>query len=418
VLFFNCLLAGLTVNEGFNSELLSEFDEALRDAFEYADLKRLVNSLPGRNFEEVVTVAGANLKHVVSDLLGNARRQGWLADLTKAAFEQSPENPKLKQFWTKYQSRLGQSPEINKGSKGRMIIVEDRSLEIAGTASLPAKPGSFSSASGEARLSLPIRADTKDFFVSYTKADQPWAEWIAWKLEEASYSTVIQTWDFRLGSNFVLEMQQAASAADRTIAVLSPKYLESSFTASEWAAAFAQDPQGKSRKLIPIRIAPCKLTGILAPINYLDLVGLPEADASAALLGAFRIRNKPTSAPAFPGATKTNAGDTVTSPVYPAASEDTSTPITEILPSIAKRSDQGRHLGAVERVQFLQQVNGILPQQFNMLLFAANPPAGLIPPMPSPQGDRTSALLTWAESPAGCGLSLIQEVLKAILEPR
>jgi hypothetical protein len=53
----------------------------------------------------------------------------------------------------------------------------------------------------------------KDFFISYTKADQAWAEWIAWKLEEAGYSTVIQAWDFRPGSNFVLEMQRAASTA-------------------------------------------------------------------------------------------------------------------------------------------------------------------------------------------------------------
>ena len=56
-------------------------------------------------------------------------------------------------------------------------------------------------------------------------------------------------------SNFVLEMQQAASTANQTIAVLSEKYLESAFTASEWAAAFAQDPLGKKQKRIPIRIA-------------------------------------------------------------------------------------------------------------------------------------------------------------------
>jgi TIR domain len=52
-------------------------------------------------------------------------------------------------------------------------------------------------------------------------------------------------------------MQHAASSANRTIAVLSQKYLESSFTAQEWPAAFAQDPQGRKKKLIPIRITPC-----------------------------------------------------------------------------------------------------------------------------------------------------------------
>src|SRR5271165_6804230 len=141
----------------------------------------------------------------------------------------------------------------------------------------------------------------KDFFVSYTKTDKAWAEWIAWTLEAAGYSTVIQAWDFLAGYNFVLEMQRAATEANRTIAVLSQKYLESAFTQPEWASAFAQDPEGKTRKLIPVRIAACELTGILAPIVYLDLVGLPENDARTALLGAFGRRNKPDSTPAFPG---------------------------------------------------------------------------------------------------------------------
>ncbi len=46
-----------------------------------------------------------------------------------------------------------------------------------------------------------------DFFISYTRIDRGWAEWIAWQLEEAGYTAVIQAWDFRPGSNFVQEMQ-------------------------------------------------------------------------------------------------------------------------------------------------------------------------------------------------------------------
>lgn len=80
-----------------------------------------------------------------------------------------------------------------------------------------------------------------DFFVSYTKTDRPWAEWIAWELEEDGYATVLQDWDFRPGQNFVLRMHQAATQAERTIAILSEDYLNSSYTQPEWAAAFAQD---------------------------------------------------------------------------------------------------------------------------------------------------------------------------------
>lgn len=35
-----------------------------------------------------------------------------------------------------------------------------------------------------------------DFFISYTKADKEWAEWIGWVLEAARFKVVLQAWDF------------------------------------------------------------------------------------------------------------------------------------------------------------------------------------------------------------------------------
>lgn len=141
----------------------------------------------------------------------------------------------------------------------------------------------------------------KDFFISYNRADRSWAEWIAWQLEEAGYTTVLQAWDFGAGSNFVLEMQKATAEADRTIAVLSPDYLTSHFTAPEWAAAFAHDPTGSGRKLVPIRVRECDPVGLLGAIVYENLVGLDERAAMAALQAAVkRPRAKPDAAPAFP----------------------------------------------------------------------------------------------------------------------
>lgn len=141
----------------------------------------------------------------------------------------------------------------------------------------------------------------KDFFISYNKADRQWAEWIAWSLEESGYSVVIQAWDFRPGGNFVLEMQKAASEANKTIAVLSEDYLKSAFTQPEWAAAFAQDPQGQKGTLIPVRVQPCKLSGILAPIIYVDLLNLEAEAAQETLLNALEARAKPLEKPQFPG---------------------------------------------------------------------------------------------------------------------
>lgn len=142
----------------------------------------------------------------------------------------------------------------------------------------------------------------KDFFISYTGRDRPWAEWIAWVLEEEGYSTVIQAWDFRPGGNFVLDMQQATTAA-RTIAVLSSLYLDKPFTTAEWATAFAQDPTSKIRKLIPVRIQDCSPPGLLAQIVYVDIFDCAEVEAQQRLLAGVRDeRMKPAQRPQFPGA--------------------------------------------------------------------------------------------------------------------
>lgn len=144
--------------------------------------------------------------------------------------------------------------------------------------------------------------DVKDFFISYTGADETWAEWIAFVLEEAGHTTIIQKWDFRPGSNFVLKMQEGAKSAHRTITVLSPDYLNSGFAAPEWAAAFAQDPQGSEQKLVPVRVRLCKPEGLLPSIVYIDLVDLDENAAHDELLNGIRQgRAKPDTRPAFPG---------------------------------------------------------------------------------------------------------------------
>jgi serine/threonine protein kinase len=143
--------------------------------------------------------------------------------------------------------------------------------------------------------------DHKDFFISYNGADQRWAEWIAWQLEEAAYSVILQAWDFLPGSNFVVQMDRALTLAPRLVAVLSPQYLSSLYTQPEWAAAFRHDPKGEQSLLIPVRVQRCEVTGLLGPIVYVDLVGRDEATARQRLLAAVRHeRAKPAQAPAFP----------------------------------------------------------------------------------------------------------------------
>ncbi|TCJ40421.1 toll/interleukin-1 receptor domain-containing protein [Parafrankia sp. BMG5.11] len=143
-----------------------------------------------------------------------------------------------------------------------------------------------------------------DFFVSYTAADRPWAEWISWQLEEAGYRVLVQAWDFVAGTNWQIRMQQGVQRAQRTVAVLSDAYLTSVYGQTEWQAAHAADPHGFGRKLLPVRVEDCLRPGLLGAVVSIDLFNHDAHQAGRYLLDHVRHaltgRAKPTSPPGFP----------------------------------------------------------------------------------------------------------------------
>jgi hypothetical protein len=268
----------------------------------------------------------------------------------------------------------------------------------------------------------------KDFFISYTKVDKSWAEWIGWVLEEAGYTVFIQAWDILPADNFVGKMQGAMTGTRKTIAVLSDDYFKSEYTEAEWTAAVTRDPAGQARLLVPIRVRPCEAIGFFATTVYIDIVGLSEQDARAAILGAFSSRLKPTKQPAYPG----GEGEQRISEGH-AAFPGVATPVANVIDKVISTSDtddiivaplhqrsasavksaltaeEGRRLGrSLEKLSLLQ---------FNILVFALNPPLGAIPTMPAPQNERVGALLRWAEGPGGRGLAEVQNLFREILTP-
>jgi hypothetical protein len=124
-----------------------------------------------------------------------------------------------------------------------------------------------------------------DFFISYTKADRAWAEWIAWALEEDEHHILVRAWDSGPGSDRVRELRAGTRDATRTIAVLSSDYLNSVYGGAEWHAAWAGDPEGVGRKLLTVRVADCygPDQGNLPPAGRADLFGLSEGTAMTRL---------------------------------------------------------------------------------------------------------------------------------------
>lgn len=147
-----------------------------------------------------------------------------------------------------------------------------------------------------------------DFFVSYTRDDRGWAEWIAWQLEETGgFRVLVQAWDMVPGTNFVVGMQTGVTRARRTIAVLSEAYTRSQFGAAEWQAAFSADPDGFTRKLLVVRVEDCARPGLLGQVVSFDLFGVAEQQARDELvrwagLAVSGGRAKPATPPPFPPA--------------------------------------------------------------------------------------------------------------------
>jgi tetratricopeptide (TPR) repeat protein len=144
-----------------------------------------------------------------------------------------------------------------------------------------------------------------DFFVSFTGADRPWATWLVAELDAAGYRTVSQLREFVAGGNFMADMRRAAASAHRTLGVLSASALESGFVQQEWNQRLAQDPGGRERALVLVRVEECKPEELLGPVLYIDLVGLDEAAARQRLREevAAAIAGQRSLGPvAFPGA--------------------------------------------------------------------------------------------------------------------
>lgn len=124
----------------------------------------------------------------------------------------------------------------------------------------------------------------KDFFVSYTGTDVDFATWVAEILESQNYSVVIQAWDFRPGDNFVAKINDSLKECKKLIVILSESYLKSKWCEAEWTVKLAEQIKLNERRIIPIRIAPVNLEGLLSPIVYIDIVDKPEDDAKNAIL--------------------------------------------------------------------------------------------------------------------------------------
>jgi WD40 repeat protein/uncharacterized protein YjbI with pentapeptide repeats len=151
-------------------------------------------------------------------------------------------------------------------------------------------------------------------FLSYTAADEPWAEWIAWQLKVAGYRPQLQAWHSVPGRDFVEWIRGELARADFVVVVLSPAYLDSRWCGAELNSALENAVQGR-KVLLPVRVAACDPPELLRQFSRVSLVDRAEAEARGVLLrgiaAAAAGEAEPEVPPPFP---HPQAGD---APPYP-----------------------------------------------------------------------------------------------------
>ncbi|MBI4917838.1 MAG: SUMF1/EgtB/PvdO family nonheme iron enzyme [Acidobacteria bacterium] len=156
-----------------------------------------------------------------------------------------------------------------------------------------------------------MQADRLDVFISHAGGDRAWAEWVDFVLrKELGLSTMCDVYDFAVGDNFVLRMNDALARAERLVLLLSPQSVGRRFVEAEWSAAFARS----GGRLVPIVVEKVPVPPLLAATLYADLVGKDRPAAIAELRRALLGVQRPTREPPLPGARPPAGPDT---PAFP-----------------------------------------------------------------------------------------------------
>ena len=126
-----------------------------------------------------------------------------------------------------------------------------------------------------------------DVFVSYRQRE-PDLSWVRKKLvprlEAEGLRVFVDYKHFKLGAPLVLEMARGVETARYTLAVLSPKYLESNFTELENVLAEHLGLENSERRLIAVMIEACKPRLGMRARLWLNMLNDAEFDANISTL--------------------------------------------------------------------------------------------------------------------------------------
>lgn len=122
----------------------------------------------------------------------------------------------------------------------------------------------------------------KDVFISYTSADQAWADWLAWVLENDDYTVDAQSFEINQDDNIAQVLQQGLKHYRRVLLILSKALLQADAVTLEGVSTVNLGSMGQN--LIPIEVEDCQPVGHLELASSISLAEQTEFEAQQTLL--------------------------------------------------------------------------------------------------------------------------------------
>jgi hypothetical protein len=118
-----------------------------------------------------------------------------------------------------------------------------------------------------------------DVFISYSSQDRNWVKTnLITRLEDKGFKTCIDYRDFIPGMPSIKNIEQSVLNSHKTLLVMTPNYLSSSWTEFENILLQTLDPSNQQLRLIPVLQQKCDLPLRLRTLTYLNLAN-PEDES-------------------------------------------------------------------------------------------------------------------------------------------
>ena len=123
------------------------------------------------------------------------------------------------------------------------------------------------------------RPCTYDVFISYSSQDRPWVrQELLPRLEAQGLRACIDYRDFAVGAPIITEIERALLNSRKTLLVLSPGYMQSTWAEFENLVLQTLDPSNQSQRLVPLRKEVCEIPLRIRYLVYVDFAAPDDLD--------------------------------------------------------------------------------------------------------------------------------------------